>query len=60
MKRQWSGTDTIEIHILPQTPYGKRTKTVKTKSSKTAQAEIKEVSSFPADAHQVILNKINK
>ena len=24
MKMQWSGTDTIEVHILPQTPNGKK------------------------------------
>ena len=29
-KMQFSGTDTIEFHILPQTPHGKGTRTTKT------------------------------
>ena len=33
---------------------------IKTAQSKTEQAESQEVSSFPADGHQAILNKINK
>ena len=43
-----------------QTPYGKGIKTIKTVKSKTAQAESHEVSSFPVDVHQAILNKTNK
>ena len=39
MERQWSGTDTIKFHILPQTLNGKETKVIKTAISKTAQAE---------------------
>ena len=30
MKKQWSGTDKIESHILTQTQYGKETQTNKT------------------------------
>ena len=30
IKMQWSGTDTVEFHILSQTPNGKRTRTTKT------------------------------
>ena len=30
IKRQWSGTDTIEFHTLPQTQNGKGTRTTKT------------------------------
>ena len=29
-EQQWSGTHTIEFHILPQTPNAKRTQTMKT------------------------------
>ena len=29
-KRQWLGTDTVEFHILSQTPHGKGTQTIKT------------------------------
>ena len=36
MKMQLSGTDTIEFHILPQTPNGKGTQTSSTALSKTA------------------------
>ena len=59
MKREWSGADTIELHFLPQTPYGKGTQKIKTALSKTAQTESQEVSSFPDDVHQAILNNIN-
>ena len=52
MKKQWSGTNATEFHILPQTPNGKGTQTLKTVLSKTAQAESQEVSSFPADGHK--------
>ena len=41
MKRQRSGTDTIEFHFLPQTPYGKGTQKCrrhKVKQHKTLQA----------------------
>ena len=52
----------MEFHILAQTPNGKRTKTIKNKTalSKKAEAECQEDSSFPADGHQAILNKMNK
>ena len=36
VKRQWSGPDTIEFHILPQATNGKGTQKIKTASSKTA------------------------
>ena len=41
-----------------QTPYGKGTK-IQHDISKTAQAESKEVGSYPIDVHQAILKKIN-
>ena len=35
MKKQWSGTDAIEFHILAQTSNGKGTQTIKTALIKT-------------------------
>ena len=48
MKRQWSGTDTIELYLLPQTPYGKETQKIKTAQSKTAHAESQDGKLFPS------------
>ena len=58
-KSQWSGTDTIDFHILLQTPNGKGTQIIKKAQSKTTyyKAESQEGISFPVDGHQVILNK---
>ena len=57
---QWSGTETIECHILPRAPNGKGTQTIKTELSKTAQAESQEDSTFPIDGHRAIVNKTHK
>ena len=50
MKRQWSGTDTIEFQVLPKTPEGgKGSQTIKTPSSiKIAQVESQEDNYFPS------------
>ena len=57
---QWSETETIDIHILSQTSNGKGTQTINMTYSKAAQAESQEQSSFSADGHQAILNKMNE
>ena len=60
MKRQRSGTDTIEFHILPKAPNGKGTYTHPRRYKiKTARAENQKDSYFPAASHQAILNKMN-
>ena len=55
---QWSGTDTIEFHILPETSNGKEIPTITT-ALKTAQVKSQVDSSFPTDGHTAILNKLN-
>ena len=58
-EKQRSGTDTIEFHILPQTPNGKGIDTqLRWHEIKTARVESQGDSSFPDD-HQAILNKMN-
>ena len=48
---------TIEFRILPQTPNGKRTQTLKTEWSKTAQAEGQEYSLLPCYPKQNAQNR---
>ena len=65
MNMQRSGTETIEFHILPSgngthtRTHTHTTETAQNKKSKTARAESQGDSSFPADGHQAILNKMN-
>ena len=52
--------DRIEFHILSQTPNGKGTNTQpRWHKIKTGRAESQGDSSFPADGHQAIQNKMN-
>ena len=56
MKRQWSGTGTIELHILTKKKKSERNTITKDSiKCKTAQAESQE-DSFLANGHQAILN----
>ena len=44
MKRQWSGTDTIEFHILPQTSVG-----IGTKKDEQYQLELPTIKTLPCN-----------
>ena len=57
--RKVDGPDTIEFHILPQTPKGKELIQLRRHKIKSVRAESQGDSSFPADCHQVIINKMN-
>ena len=50
----------MEFHTLPQTSNGKGTRTTKTALKiKTTQVKSQGDSTFPADGHKAILNKLN-
>ena len=50
--RQRSGIDTIKYHTLPETPYGKVTKT-----QETSHAREPRVQPFPAGVHKAARNR---
>ena len=60
IKRQWSGSDTIEFHTLPRIPNWERGTYNTALQIKTTQSNSQGDSSFPADSLKIILNKMNK
>ena len=60
MKRQWSGTDSISFHILPQTQKREENKQQWHHQNNTAHEESQKDSSFPEDGHQTIAKQTEK